>query len=440
MMGRLARWFAIIPWLLLVVWFLLPTMSIINQMQQGEPLPPDLATYLRAADRLRRGEPLYGTPEAARGIWLSMHALERANYLADANASVAANIPGPYVYPPSLAVWLYWLGLQPAICLALIVLALLSTSTFWLYVVRTQPALPGITIPRSSWWLLLVIGSSTLLVGVTTSGNVEPLLIFVTLVAAWTLWRGQPLVSGPLIAFVGLIKPFYGLFFLAFGLLLFANPSLSRRTTWGTVSAAALLALLVVAVTVITWGRVLWQPTLDYLRNALDYHWFVLPVDQQTPLSIWNRTPLQGLVNWGMEPHQAQRVALGIWTVSLLGTLWLCWGRSLSFPLMFALALVLCYWGRPIGWGFTFLEIVVVLAAWPSLHPWQRTVLLIATLALMASHWAALVLTLQGTWLRLVTLQSAEWPWETWLVLPLAWLVLITAARWKVEHIAQTPT
>jgi hypothetical protein len=33
--------------------------------------------------------------------------------------------------------------------------------------------------------------------------------------------------------------------------------------------------------------------------------------------------------------------------------------------------------------------------------------LLAGVLALMVSHWLALVLTIQGVWLRLVTLQSA---------------------------------
>jgi hypothetical protein len=51
----------------------------------------------------------------------------------------------------------------------------------------------------------------------------------------------------------------------------------------------------------------------------------------------------------------------------------------------------------------------------------------------MASHWVALALTLQGVWLRLLTMQSAEFPWETWLVPILSWLVLMVAARQQSE-------
>lgn len=449
MKARLARWAEVIPWLLLLIWFLLPTMSVIGQIQRGEPLPADLATYYRAAERLRAGEPLYETPDEARSIWLTIHALERANYLADINAASAANIPGPYVYLPALAIWIYWLGLQPAICMALIYLAVIGVGLIWHFVVRTQAAPAWATIPRSSGWLLIMIGSPALLLSLSTTGNIEPVLIFVTLVATLALWRGQPFLSSPLIAFIVLVKPFYALLFIAFGLLLFANPAHPRGKSWSRVSATLLLSLLIIAIAVVTWGRLLWQPTLDFVRNAFAYHWFVLPIDQQTPLSIWNRTPLQGLINLGVMPQRAQQLAFGSWGFMLLLTFWLTWGRRIALPLTFALALVLLYWGRPVGWSFLFLEIVVILAAWPTLYHWQRGLLLIAVLALMTSHWLALIWTLQGVWLRLVTMQSASLPWESWLVLPLAWLALIAAARNEIplptstenaDLVAQTPS
>jgi hypothetical protein len=418
----------ILPWLLLIVWFLLPTMSVIDQIQRGAPLPPDLATYLAAAGRLRSGQPLYGTIEEARQIWLSMHGLERANVVADANATVTANIPGPYLYLPPLAIWLYWLGLQPAVCIGLLFLAVVGFSTLWLHSGRSPQPSGGERIVHSSWSLLLVIGSWPAL-SLLTAGNVEPVLLFVTLTATWALWRNQVVISAPLIAFVVLINPFYALFFAAFGLLMLVNTALVRRAAWNTLSGAAALALIIMTAAVVTWGRTLWQPTLDFVANALAYHWFTLPPAQQTPLSIWNRTPLQGLVNLGLAPQQAQQLALALWGVALLATLWSVRGRRLTLPLTFALALVLLYWGRPVGWALYFLEIVVVLAAWPTLAPWQRTWLLLAVAALMASHWVALVFTLRGVWLRLLTLQSAEFSWETWLVPVFAWLALLVAAR-----------
>lgn len=419
----------LIPWLLLIIWFLAPTLGVIEQMQRGDPPPPDLATYLRAANQLRQGQPLYATAAEAHQIWLAINALERVNYLTDAGAAVAANIPGPYVYPPALAVWLYWLNFQPALCVGLLALSIVSFGALWLYTVRAHApsGAPGET--GSSWWLLLLIGSWPILSLITTTGNIEPVLLFVLLVTAWALWRGYAVLSAPLIAFVVLVKPFYALFYLSFGLLLLLNPMHNRRQVWRNLNVAAMFTLLIVAITAVMWGRALWAPAWQFLSNALDYHWLVLPPPQQTPLSIWNRTPLQALVNLGVAPQAAQQLALGLWVVALLLTIWLCWGRRLSLPLTFALALVLLNWGRPIGWGFHFVEIVVVMAAWPALGWWLRLLLLSATVALMASHWAALALTLQGVWLRLVTMQSAEWPWESWLVLPLAWLALMVAAR-----------
>lgn len=424
---RAWHWLGIVPWLLLIAWYLLPTVAVIGQIGRGDPPPADLATYLRAAGRLRAGVPLYSTPAEAQQIWLSIHALERASYLADERAAAIANIPGPYIYPPVLAIWLYWLDFSPAVCMIVLFLAVVSFSILWFYSARAGPR--GDVIPYSSWWLLLIIGSWPVLSLLTTSGNVEPVLLFVTLVAAWALWRGHALWGAPLIAFVVMVKPFYALFFVAFGLLMLANPEHNRWAMVGVLTRSAIVALIVIVVTVVMWGRALWLPTLHFMTNALEYHWFVLPIEQQTPLSIWNRTPLQGLVNWGVEPHLAQGLSLGLWVIALLVTLWACAGRRLTFPLTFALALVLYYWGRPIGWAFYFLEFVLVLAVWPLLWSWQRIIVLLAALALMASHWVALAWTLQGVWLRLVTMQSAEWPWETWLVLPAAWLVLIVAVQ-----------
>ena len=44
-----------------------------------------------------------------------------------------------------------------------------------------------------------------------------------------------------------------------------------------------------------------------------------------------------------------------------------------------------------------------------------------------ASHLGAFILTLQGHGLPLFTLQRTDFPWETWLVIPLSWLLLLRA-------------
>lgn len=78
---------------------------------------------------------------------------------------------------------------------------------------------------------------------------------------------------------------------------------------------------------------------------------------------------------------------------------------------------------------------VPVGTAWPLLRGWPRVVLLGATVALMISHWWALVLTLQGMGMPLFTLKSAQVPWETWLVLPSSWLLLLAVVtRVKVDY------
>jgi len=103
-------------------------------------------------------------------------------------------------------------------------------------------------------------------------------------------------------------------------------------------------------------------------------------------------------------------------------------GRPLC-ALAFVLVFALFYLGRPVGWTLVYLDLVVCVAAWPSLPRAGRALLLAGVLALLASHWAALVLTGLGAGLPLLTLQPADRPWETWFVLPVAWVLVLRAAR-----------
>jgi hypothetical protein len=45
----------------------------------------------------------------------------------------------------------------------------------------------------------------------------------------------------------------------------------------------------------------------------------------------------------------------------------------------------------------------------------------------MASRWWALLETLRGESMSLLTLQTTSFPWETWLVLPFSWLLMLRA-------------
>jgi len=118
-----------------------------------------------------------------------------------------------------------------------------------------------------------------------------------------------------------------------------------------------------------------------------------------------------------------------VWLAALGASAWLVCGRRLAFAPAFAPAFALLYLGRPVGWTLVDLDLVVCVTAWPALPRAGRVVLLVAVLALLASQWAALVLTGLGEGLPLLTLQPADRPWETWLVLPLAWALVLWAAR-----------
>ncbi len=239
------------------------------------------------------------------------------------------------------------------------------------------------------------------------------------------LWHEHALFAAPLLALIILIKPFYGLFFAAFGLIALAShPSATRSIikTWVPtgIAASALIALEVYA-----WGSALRAETFLYLQHALAYQWFSLPVAEQTPMSHWNRTPLQALITAQVPASIAQLLALGLWLLFVCLTVWYVRGERLSFRLAFALALVLLYWGRPVGWTLVYLELIVVVAVWSLLNPKQQWVLIVSAVALLLSHWAAFVRTTLGDGMPLLTLQTANFPWETWLVLPICWLLLL---------------
>ena len=223
-----------------------------------------------------------------------------------------------------------------------------------------------------------------------------------------------------------LIKPFYAMFFVV--LLLLQRQDSIAQTSFNYRSLVLLATLLLlIALEIYRWGPSLRADTWHFLLSARDYLWFTLPVAEQTPMSAWNQTPFQALVSAGVPFILAQIMALALWLLFLGITVRRSRQHLISFPLAFALALVLLYWGRPIGWGFSYLELVVAVAAWPVLRGWQNPAVLTILIAAMASRWWAMILTLQGKGMQLLTLQSATFPWETWLLLPLSWLLLLYA-------------
>ncbi|MBV9786950.1 MAG: DUF2029 domain-containing protein, partial [Chloroflexi bacterium] len=316
-------------------------------------------------------------------------------------------------YPPSLALLLMQLHINAWIFTGLLMLSILGFAWLWLRETTSHPLA-----------LLLIVCSLEVLTSLH-GGNVELLLLFATLLAAWLLWRQHGLFAAPLITLVVVIKPFYALFFVAFGLFQLIGQGVPTKQLLRTLAITVGVTLLLVALEVIRWGAARRAEAIFYFRHALDYQWFGLLVAQQTPMSIWNRTAMQALVSTGLSASVAQWLALALWAIAVGMTLWRVRGQRLDFPLVFALAFVLLYWGRPVGWGLIYLEAVVLLTLWPLMQSWRRWLLTLAVIALMASRWWAFILTAQGYGMPLLTLQRADLPWETWIVLPGSWLLLL---------------
>lgn len=219
------------------------------------------------------------------------------------------------------------------------------------------------------------------------------------------------------------------MFFAAFILFRALEDRGESRVLYRSLATVIIVTLALVAVEAARWGETLRTETLHYVLHFTDYLWFGLPVAEQTPLSAWNRTPMQAFVNLGVHAGLAAGLSLGIWTLLVGVTAWRARGAELDFPLTFALSLILLYWGRPIGWAFSYLGVVVCVVVWESLQLRLRVALLTMLIALMVSHWWALFLTVQGAGMPWITLQSARFPWETWLVLSLSWLLLLHAVE-----------
>jgi hypothetical protein len=106
--------------------------------------------------------------------------------------------PGPYLYPPTLALLIAELGLTPLLFVGLSLLAILGWGWLWLRSTGLHPLS-----------LLLIMGSLDIAASLD-AGNAEPLLLVCALAGAGLLWHAHPVAAAPLIAFSVLVKPFAG--------------------------------------------------------------------------------------------------------------------------------------------------------------------------------------------------------------------------------------
>ena len=415
----------ILLWSLFVLWLLAQVPFIIDLVERGR-IPVDFLQYQLAGSAWERTGSPYVSREEFRQVWRGIHQTETELRAADAlgkgpemmrEVQSRPQQPSAYSYLPTLAILISQLGIGP---LEFAVLSLLSILGFaWLWIGRTE---------AHALWLLSIVFSHDVLFSLHT-GNVELVLLFVVLVASMLLWRMKVLLAAPLIAFTLLIKPYYALFFAAFILFRVFQDRGGSQVMYRSLATVFIVTLALLAIEVARWGETLRIETLHYVLHVTDYLWFSLPVAEQTPLSEWNRTPMQALANLGVPAGLAAGLSLAIWTLLVGVTAWRARGAELDFPLTFALSLILLYWGRPIGWAFSYLGVVVCVVVWESLQLRLRVALLTMLIALMVSHWWALFLTVQGAGMPWITLQSARFPWETWLVLSLSWLLLLHAVE-----------
>ncbi|MEM8858772.1 MAG: glycosyltransferase 87 family protein [Chloroflexota bacterium] len=414
-----SKWPTVGPWVIFAVWGLLIFVGLIDTVSNGQ-VPVDYRSYQRAADLIDEGLSPYSSLDESRANWLELHEYVVRQY-SDREAFNPLLEPpaGPYVYPPTLALFIQQTNTN-AIAFGFVLLA--SVFGFaWLWIRENQP--------RKNWWILFVILSFDT-AGFIISSNIELILVFLALFAGWLIWHNRPVWAGLLIAITFLIKPFFGLFFAAFCLIMIAISLDEWRARLQTSATAAVTSFVFIFLDIARWPVMLRQEALTYFQNGLAHQWFVLPVEQQIPMSLWNRSLLQVFVNFGVEATAAQTIGLVVWVLILGCTIWSIWALKLNFYQAFALAYIVFLIGRPVNWTLPYVEFVVVLAVWPQLkETWQKRAVLGAGIFMTLSHWIASSLAASGISPALVTLQTINFPWEILILLPLFLCLIIWSVR-----------
>lgn len=381
-------------------------------------LPVDYRTYAIAAERIElTGSPYVGAPEV-QAIWNNMHesaeVIFRPEAVPDGEVSV---ISGPYLYPPSLALIIAQSGMDAIGFIVMLTVATVGLCIGWFRTSRDASLL----------WLLPMAGSIDL-IAIFLGGNVEIILITLSLTGCRLMWSGQAIWAIPVVAPVLLVKPHFALLFLAFGVMwsLHERNVATRLMTGGV---AVLGVLLIFYLEFQRWPADAQVDFLAYVSDPASRQYFSLPTDQQWPMRVWNRAPLQLLMNAGLGYQVSQTLVLGIYIILLVVSVNVLRGRQISFAIMFSIAYVLFMIGRPITWSMPFLAVFVLMAVWPQLSSAEKRILAISAFLVGISHWLAFSLFVSGVWPGLLTLQAPDLPWETILVMFGSWLVAIGSAR-----------
>ena len=195
------------------------------------------------------------------------------------------------------------------------------------------------------------------------------------------------------------------------------------------------IVLLLTLLESLRWPEAARSDFLAYAADPLRFQYFALPLEAQWPMNIWNRAPLQVFLNMGLKFGVSQALSLALYALALGASLFLLRGRRIGFAIIFALAYVLFLVGRPITWSMPFLAIFTLTAAWPALTRTERRLGVFFAFLIGSTHWAAFLLFAAGVWPGLLTLQVPGFPWETLVVLFIAWATLIFSSRRTVGHV-----
>lgn len=401
-----------------ILWWIFLAFALKTITLDAGELPVDYRTYAIAADQVHATGSPYQSHTEAQKAWLSMHQSAMAVFRPDRAEEVSPEVvSGPYLYPPTLALIIGSDQLSAQIFLLIHTVAVIALCLGWL----------KFSDAESGWWLL-PMAVSVDLIAIYAGGNIEIILLALALFACRLLWRSHAVLAALAIAPVLLVKPQFVMMFGAFGCLWALSTRGSDNRGRTLLIVVAVTTLLVVS-EVLRWPQTARTDIVEYLKDPVAFQYMVLPLDEQWPMSIWNRAPLQVLLNFGFPFGTAQTVAIGIYVLFLTISCICLSRRQLTFPLIFAISYILFLLGRPITWSLPMLGVIVLLAAWPGLRTTEKKLLAIVTFGVAMTHWVAFLLFGAGIWPGLLTFQSSTFPWETLFVLPGAWAVLIMSAK-----------